>query len=72
MKRKTTSPKGLLIAVDSLRREKETGVRNPMEAQGVRNGAMAKERFETGQEAFNSLRVGDAATAKRLQAENIK
>jgi len=42
MKRKSTSPQGLLVAVDSLRREKESGIRNPMEAQGVWHGATAK------------------------------
>ena len=47
MKRKTTSPKGLLLAVDSLSREKETGIRNPMEAQGVWNGASAN-RMQAG------------------------
>jgi len=54
------------------RREKETGIRNPMHTQGVWHGTMTKERFETSQEAYETLRIGDAATAKRLQAESRK
>jgi arylsulfatase A-like enzyme len=54
------------------RREKETGIRNPMHTQGAWHGTMTKERFKTSQEAYDTLRIGDAATAKRLQAESRK
>ena len=53
-------------------REKQTGIRNPMETQGAWHGTMTTERFETSQEAYETLRIGDAAMAKRLQAESRK
>jgi arylsulfatase A-like enzyme len=54
------------------RREKEMGIKNPMETQGAWHGTMTKDRMESSQEAYDTLRIGDAATAKRLQAESRK
>jgi len=53
-------------------REKETGIRNPMVTQGAWHGSMTKDRLESSQEAYDTLRIGDAATAKRLQEESRK
>jgi arylsulfatase A-like enzyme len=50
------------------RREKETVIRNPMETQGAWHGMTTKERFETSQEAYDTLRIVDAASANRMQA----
>jgi hypothetical protein len=72
MKRKSTPPNILLIAVDSLRRETETGIRNPMETQGGWHSTMTTDRFETSQEAYDTLRIFDAASANRIQAGSKK
>lgn len=53
-------------------REKDTGIRNPMLTQGAWHGSMTTDRLESSQEAYDILRIGDAATAKRLQEESRK
>jgi hypothetical protein len=54
------------------RREKETGIRNPMHTQGAWHSTMTKDRFETSQEAYDTLRIRDAASANRMQAGEKK
>jgi arylsulfatase A-like enzyme len=54
------------------KRERETGIRNPMETQGAWNGTLTKDRFESSQEAYDSLYIGDTSMAKRLQAQSRK
>ena len=53
-------------------REKATGIQNPMVTQGAWHGSMTKDRMESSQEAYDTLRIGDAATAKKLQEESRK
>ena len=54
-------------------REQETDTRNPMLVQPYWHGYMdAKPYFESSEEAYNTFYIGDAATAKRLQARELK
>ncbi len=55
------------------RREKETGTRNPIFEQPHWHGYKdAKPYFESSDEAYNTFYIGDASTAKRLQARGGK
>jgi arylsulfatase A-like enzyme len=51
------------------RRERETGVSNPMHLQGDWHGKAGVGTFKTSQEAYDGLYIGDASEAKRLQAK---
>jgi arylsulfatase A-like enzyme len=51
------------------RRERETGVSNPMHRQGDWHGKPGVGTFKTSQEAYDGLYIGDASEAKRLQAK---
>lgn len=51
------------------RRERETGRTNPMLTQGAWHGHQGIEAFESSQQAYDTLHIGDAGTARRLQAQ---
>lgn len=51
------------------RRERETGRTNPMLTQGSWHGHEGIEAFESSQQAYDTLHIGDAGTARRLQAQ---
>lgn len=52
------------------RREKETGVTNPMLRQGDWHGHKGIGPFKTSQQAYDTLHIGDPHQAARLQARN--
>ncbi len=52
------------------RREKETGVKNPMLTQGDWHGHKGVGPFKTSQQAYDTMHIGDAAQAAKLQAKN--
>ena len=54
------------------RREKETGLRNPMLTQGDWHGQKGVGAYKTSRQAYNSLGIGSAAQAKALQAKSRK
>jgi arylsulfatase A-like enzyme len=54
------------------RRETEQQITNPMLTQGAWHGIEGIEAFESSQHAYDSLHIGDASTAKRLQEEARK
>jgi arylsulfatase A-like enzyme len=54
------------------RREKETGLPNPIHHQGDWHGVKGLGSFTSSQQAYDTLHIGDANTAKRLQAESRK
>jgi len=51
------------------RREKETGITNPMLTQGDWHGHKGVGAFKTSQQAYDTLHIGDPRTAARLQAK---
>jgi arylsulfatase A-like enzyme len=53
-------------------REKETGLKNPMLTQGDWHGKKGVGAFKTSRQAYQSLGIGDAGAAKRLQAKSRK
>jgi arylsulfatase A-like enzyme len=53
-------------------REKETGLPNPIHHQGDWHGIKGLGSFTSSQQAYDTLHIGDANTAKRLQAESRK
>jgi arylsulfatase A-like enzyme len=53
-------------------REKETGLPNPIHHQGDWHGVKGLGSFTSSQQAYDTLHIGDANTAKRLQAESRK
>ena len=50
------------------RREKETGITNPMLRQGDWHGHKGVGAFKTSQQAYDTLHIGSVDTAKKLQA----
>lgn len=54
------------------KREKETGLPNPIMNQGDWHGHAGVGAFKTSQQAYDTLHIGDPAQAARLQAESRK
>jgi len=54
------------------KRERETGLPNPMYTQGDWHGYEGVGPFKTSQQAYDTLHIGDPAQAARLQAESRK
>jgi arylsulfatase A-like enzyme len=54
------------------RREKETGLPNPIHTQGDWHGIAGVGPFKTSQQAYDTLHIGDPAQAAKLQAESRK
>ena len=52
------------------RREQETGTPNPMLTQGDWHGIKGVGPFKSSQQAYDSMHIGDAGAAQRLQAKN--
>jgi len=52
------------------KREAETGLENPIMHQGDWHGHKGVGAFKTSQQAYDTLYIGDAAQAKRLQAKS--
>jgi len=52
------------------RRERETGMANPMYTQGDWHGFEGVGPFKTSQQAYDTLHIGDPNQAARLQAES--
>ncbi|HEX4214748.1 MAG TPA: sulfatase [Candidatus Dormibacteraeota bacterium] len=50
------------------RRERETGKTNPMMTQGAWHGHEGVEAFSSSQQAYDTLHIGNAGAARRLQA----
>ncbi len=53
-------------------REKETGLTNPIYTQGDWHGHAGVGAFETSEQAYNTLHIGDVSQAIRLQAKGRK
>ena len=53
-------------------REKETGMRNPIYDQGAWHGHEEIDGFESSQQAYDTLHIGDPKEAARLQARSRK
>ena len=54
------------------KRERQTGTTNPMLTQGDWHGHEGIGAFASSEQAYNTLHIGDASTARRLQAESRK
>jgi len=54
------------------KREKETGMPNPMHHQGDWHGHEGVGAFKTSQQAYDTLHIGDPGQAAKLQAESRK
>ncbi len=54
------------------KRTSETGLPNPMHHQGDWHGHKGVGSFKSSQQAYDTLHIGDANTAKRLQSESRK
>ncbi len=54
------------------RREKETGLPNPMHHQGDWHGHKGVGAFKTSQQAYDTMHIGDPKQAAKLQAESRK
>jgi len=54
------------------KREKETGLPNPIYHQGDWHGHAGVGPFETSQQAYDTLHIGDPKQAARLQSEERK
>lgn len=52
------------------RREKETGIKNPMLTQGDWHGHKGVGPFKTSQQAYDTMHIGDPAQAAKLQGKN--
>ena len=53
-----------------LQREQETGLTNPIMTQGDWHGQKGVGPFKTSEQAYNTMHIGDAGTAARLQAKS--
>ena len=53
-----------------LQREQETGLTNPIMTQGDWHGKKGVGPFKTSEQAYNTMHIGDAGTAARLQAKS--
>jgi len=54
------------------KRERETGLANPMLTQGDWHGGVGVGPLETSQQAYDTFHIGDPEIAKRLQAQSKK
>lgn len=54
------------------KREKETGIKNPIHHQGDWHGSKGVGAFKTSQQAYDTLHIGDPAQAAKLQAKDKK
>ncbi|MBN2048084.1 MAG: sulfatase [Anaerolineaceae bacterium] len=54
------------------KREKETGLENPINHQGDWHGIKGIGSFTSSQQAYDTLHIGDVNTAKRIQEESRK
>jgi len=54
------------------RREKETGLKNPIHHQGDWHGHKGVSAFKTSQQAYDTMHIGDPLQAARLQSESRK
>jgi hypothetical protein len=54
------------------RREKETGLTNPIHNQGDWHGHKGVGSFQSSQQAYDTLHIGDPLQAARLQSESRK
>jgi hypothetical protein len=54
------------------KREKETGLSNPIDHQGDWHGHEGVGAFKTSQQAYDTLHIGDPKQAARIQAESRK
>ena len=52
------------------KRERETGLSNPIHHQGDWHGLEGAGAFKSSQQAYDSLYIGDSSTARRLQAKS--
>ncbi len=52
------------------KRERETGLQNPIHNQGDWHGLEGVGAFKSSQQAYDSLYIGDSSTARRLQAKS--
>lgn len=52
------------------RRQRETGIRNPMLHQGDWHGHKGVGAFKTSRQAYETMHIGDVGAAQRLQARN--
>ena len=52
------------------KRERETGLSNPIHNQGDWHGLEGVGAFKSSQQAYDSLYIGDSSTARRLQAKS--
>jgi len=52
------------------RREREEGITNPMHRQGDWHGQSGGGSFQTSQQAYETLHIGDSSQARRLQAKS--
>ena len=52
------------------KRERETGLPNPIHHQGDWHGLEGVGAFKSSQQAYDSLYIGDSSTARRLQAKS--
>ena len=52
------------------KRERETGLPNPIHNQGDWHGLEGVGAFKSSQQAYDSLYIGDSSTARRLQAKS--
>ena len=52
------------------KRERETGLENPIHSQGDWHGLEGVGAFKSSQQAYDSLYIGDSSTARRLQAKS--
>ena len=52
------------------KREKETGIQNPMLDQGDWHGHSGVGAFKTSQQAYDTLHIGDPKAAAKLQAKS--
>jgi arylsulfatase A-like enzyme len=54
------------------KRERETGIKNPMHRQGDWHGHKGLGAFKSSKQAYETLHIGDVGAAKRLQADKAK
>jgi hypothetical protein len=52
------------------KRERETGIKNPMHRQGDWHGHKGVGAFKSSKQAYETLHIGDVGAAQRLQAKN--
>ena len=60
------------MAAHIAKRERQTRTTNPMLTQGDWHGHEGVGAFTSSEQAYNTLHLGDASTARRLQAESRK